>query len=296
MHTRDDLNCTRGYEFWLMKEAKARNPSIITYGMSWGVPGWINNQTGYYGPDNLVYQVNWAKCARDYHGITVDYLGLWNERGQDKPAYIKELRQALDAASFTETGLVVMDGGYDTGLIGNMAKDPSLTKAISAIGLHYPCDNPHPEVQQTFGKKYWSSEDWWSEAEWGGAACWAKLLNQNFVRMNMTSTISWSTIWGVYPVVDVYEGEGDSLSGDGYWGPGLMYAWQPHRLELRLQVDRPTNNSQLTALVCPLSFAPPLAPSFACQWTLRGASYRVGECTHDPVCRAWLEDARWFIR
>ncbi len=30
MHTREDLNCTRGYEWWLMKEAKKRNPDVIT--------------------------------------------------------------------------------------------------------------------------------------------------------------------------------------------------------------------------------------------------------------------------
>ena len=51
--------------------------------------------------------------------------------------------------------------------------------------------------------------------------------DQNFIRANLTSTISWSTIWSVYPVVDGDEGSGDKLSGDGYWGPGLMYAWQP---------------------------------------------------------------------
>ena len=51
-------------------------------------------------------------------------------------------------------------------------------------------------------KTIWASEDFWSEAEWGGAACWAKLFNQNFVRANLTATISWSTIWSVYPVVD----------------------------------------------------------------------------------------------
>jgi len=27
MHSRNDLNCTRGYEFWLMKEAKLRSES-----------------------------------------------------------------------------------------------------------------------------------------------------------------------------------------------------------------------------------------------------------------------------
>ncbi len=46
MHTREDLNCTRGYEFFLMKEAKSRNPNVVTYGLPWGEPGWINNQTG----------------------------------------------------------------------------------------------------------------------------------------------------------------------------------------------------------------------------------------------------------
>ena len=34
--------------------------------------------------------------------------------------------------------------------------------------------------------------------DWEGAACWGRLLNQNFVRMNQTSTISWSLIWSVY--------------------------------------------------------------------------------------------------
>ena len=30
---------SRGYEWWLMKEAKARNPDIKLYGLSWAVPG-----------------------------------------------------------------------------------------------------------------------------------------------------------------------------------------------------------------------------------------------------------------
>jgi hypothetical protein len=25
----------------------------------------------------------------------------------------------------------------------------------------------------------------------------------------------------------VFEGSGDPVSGDNYWGPGLLYAWQP---------------------------------------------------------------------
>lgn len=50
---------------------------------------------------------------------------------------------------------------------------------------------------------------------WDGAACWGRLLNQNYVRMNMTSTTSWSLIWSVYQ------------NGFPYFGNGLMYAMTP---------------------------------------------------------------------
>ena len=43
MHTRGDLNCSRGYEWKIAVAARRRNPSISLYGLSWGVPGWIGN-------------------------------------------------------------------------------------------------------------------------------------------------------------------------------------------------------------------------------------------------------------
>jgi galactosylceramidase len=33
MHSKDDLNYKRGYEWWLMSEAKKRNPNITLYGL-----------------------------------------------------------------------------------------------------------------------------------------------------------------------------------------------------------------------------------------------------------------------
>lgn len=62
MHSKDDLNCTRGYEFWLMKEAKRRNPAVQTWGLAWGAPGWINNQTGFYGEFDCLVLV--LECIR----------------------------------------------------------------------------------------------------------------------------------------------------------------------------------------------------------------------------------------
>ena len=43
MHSRDDEDYTRGYEWWLMKESKKRNPAVKLYALSWGAPGWCGN-------------------------------------------------------------------------------------------------------------------------------------------------------------------------------------------------------------------------------------------------------------
>ena len=72
MHTRSDgaLNNSkaynRGYEFWLLSEAKRRNPAIKTYGLAWGVPGWIGNGS-YYSDDNLLYHLRWVTLCTSCH-------------------------------------------------------------------------------------------------------------------------------------------------------------------------------------------------------------------------------------
>src|SRR6266536_512911 len=53
-HTASDLNCGRGYEWWLMEQAKARNPGIRLVGLAWGAPGWIGNGT-FFSTDMINY-------------------------------------------------------------------------------------------------------------------------------------------------------------------------------------------------------------------------------------------------
>lgn len=79
-HTSADYSCVRGYEWWLMTEAKQRNPNILLYALSWGVrflflfavltpcvqmPGWVGNGT-YFSEDCLNYHVSWLFCAQSY--------------------------------------------------------------------------------------------------------------------------------------------------------------------------------------------------------------------------------------
>src|SRR6266480_6574926 len=66
-HTAADLDCNRGYEWWLMEQAKARNPNIKLVGLSWGAPGWIGNGN-FWSTDMVNYLMAWLDCARNGHG------------------------------------------------------------------------------------------------------------------------------------------------------------------------------------------------------------------------------------
>ena len=59
---RGSVNCNAGYEFWLMEQAKARNPNIKLYGLAWGAPGWIGG--GFWSTDTINYLVSWLNCAK----------------------------------------------------------------------------------------------------------------------------------------------------------------------------------------------------------------------------------------
>src|SRR4029079_14417807 len=83
-HAAGDLNCDRGYEWWLMAQAKARNPGIKLYGLAWGAPGWVGKT--FWTDDTTKYLLSWLGCAKA-HNLTIDYLGGWNEKGFDKSWY-----------------------------------------------------------------------------------------------------------------------------------------------------------------------------------------------------------------
>ena len=205
-HARGDLSCTRGYELWLLREAKARNSLIKTYGLSWGAPSYINNGT-FFGPEMWTYQVSWLACVRSELGFDIDYIGVYNERDWGGVDYIIGLRATLDAAGFNHTQIIIPDGLYDASIMAAAASDAAFNASFDGIGLHYPCRAKNPVVQES-GKKYWASEDWWDQPDWEGAATWGHLLNQNYIENNMTATIAWSPLWAVYSPQLIFEEAG----------------------------------------------------------------------------------------
>jgi len=164
-----------------MQEAKKRNPDVILYGLSWGVPGWIGGGK-FFSQDNIDYHVNWVKGAKSVYNLDIDYIGVWNERSWDAN-WIIEFRAALDKAGFNKTKIVAADAGWD--IAGTMKTNPALKKAVEVIGAHYPGTHSSSDAESV-GNPLWSSEDFSTYADSVGGGCWGRILNQNYVNGLMT--------------------------------------------------------------------------------------------------------------
>ncbi|KAG9481761.1 hypothetical protein GDO78_010797 [Eleutherodactylus coqui] len=197
MHYPDDQNYFRGYEWWLMKEAKKRNPDIKLVGLPWAFPGWIGygKNWPYDFPDvTAYYVVSWIIGAKQYHDLDIDYVGIWNERAFDVP-YIKVLRNTLDRLGLHNIGIIAADGNWE--IASEMVIDPYLYDAVQIIGAHYPGTLTVEDAIST-GKQLWASEDYSTFNDEVGGGCWARILNQNYVNGNITSTISWNLVASYY--------------------------------------------------------------------------------------------------
>ncbi|XP_041369448.1 galactocerebrosidase-like isoform X3 [Gigantopelta aegis] len=198
MHNIWDENYNRGYEWWLMKEAKKRNPDIKLYGLPWNFPGWLGNgtQNPYENAERLAtYIMKWVRGAKQVHGLTIDLIGIWNEKAYNK-TYIETLRQVLDEFGYSNTRIVAADY-FGWGLADDIIQDSKFAAAFDYIGVHYPGTESSLAALQT-GKQLWSSEDYSSYNDLTGGGCWARLLNWNYVNGFMTSTIAWNLIDSYY--------------------------------------------------------------------------------------------------
>ncbi|GHU61150.1 galactosylceramidase [Bacteroidia bacterium] len=190
----------RGYEWWLMKEAKKRNPAIKLDILEWGAPGWIGDGK-FYSDDNINYHISFIKGAKKYHDLDIDYVGIWNERMYDTE-YIKRFRKKLDQESLSQVKIVAADlyGKNHVWKIGDeMLQDKDLMASVNVIGDHYierDVSPPYtsPEKLQQTGIPLWNSEGGPWRGDWKGFVELAKLYNRDYIEGKMTKTITWSLI------------------------------------------------------------------------------------------------------
>jgi beta-galactosidase len=189
----------RGYEWWLMEEAKKRNPDIYLDCLQWGAPAWIG-EGKFYSQDNADYIAAFIKGAREHHGLTIDYTGVWNEKMYDAE-WIKTLRRTLDEKGLENVKIVAADMHWDVWkIVDDMEKDPQLKDAVQVVGVHYPIRQGYPttEAAKKCGKPLWSSEDGPWQGNWYGACKLAKTINMNYVMDRITKTVIWSPVSSYY--------------------------------------------------------------------------------------------------
>ncbi|XP_020855953.1 galactocerebrosidase isoform X1 [Phascolarctos cinereus] len=198
MHYADDKNYFRGYEWWLMKEAKKRNPNIKLVGLPWSFPGWIGDGQNwpYVMPHvTALYVVSWILGAKQYHDLDIDYIGIWNERAFDSE-YVKVLRKILYQYGLNRVKIIASDYLWQP-ISFSMLHDRELMEAIDVIGAHYPGTHTVAAALAT-NKILWSSEDYSTFNDEVGGGCWARILNQNYVNGNMSATIAWNLVASYY--------------------------------------------------------------------------------------------------
>jgi hypothetical protein len=187
----------RGYEWWLMKEAKKRNPDIFLDCLEWGAPGWIG-EGKYYSKDNINYIIAFITGARKYHDLKIDFTGIWNERLYDVQ-FIKDLRKALDENGLKEVKLIAADQccHKQWQIADDMKKDEELRKAVDVIGDHYSeRDNGYNSTDnaKSFGIPIWNNEGGPWIGNWTGFEYLAKMYNRDYIEGRMTKNITWSLI------------------------------------------------------------------------------------------------------
>jgi hypothetical protein len=199
-HTRGAINCNAGYEWQLMEAAKARNPNIKLYALAWGAPGWIGGGN-FWSTDMINYLVSWLGCASS-HGLTINYLGGWNERGYNIGWY-EQLRSTLNADGYS--GVQIVGADTDWTVANDLVSNSAFSQAVQIVGSHYPCgwmttqtSCPSSSNAVATGKPLWASENG-SQDYNNGAAAMARADNRDYLDGQMTATINWPIVASLYP-------------------------------------------------------------------------------------------------
>ena len=207
MHTRDDLDYTRGYTWWILREAKKRNPNLTLDGAAWSAPGWIGGGK-FWSQDAVDYYVKWLQGLRDVYGLEFTALGCRNEKGVNFE-FAKMLRSTLDANGFAKVRLHAFDNWPDDkfNFVAQLLSDDKLRESIDIIGVHVLYGKPNGHASKEvramaaqMGKPIWNTEDHVYKKGFDCTISLVECFNDNFIHSGATKIVNWYDIAGVYPI------------------------------------------------------------------------------------------------
>ena len=147
------------------------------------------------------YLLSWLGCAKQ-HGLTIDYLGGWNERGYNVGWY-EQLRSALNSNGYCAVKIVGADSDWT--IANDVDSNPQFASAVDILGAHYPCGYRSsqsncsvPSAATSSGKQLWASENG-SDDYNAGAQAMARGINRGYIDGKMTAYLNWPIVAAITP-------------------------------------------------------------------------------------------------
>ena len=204
MRARGELNFNRGYEWWLMREAKKRNPDLTLDACAWGCPGWVGNGN-FWSQDMCDYYVKWIQGLKSVYGLELDAIGCRNEKGVSED-FAKKFRATLDANGLEKIRIHGFDNWDKTKFdwVRHMTNDLELRKAVAILSNHTMADLPTPpdvrRLAESLDKPIWNSEEHVYKKGFDCEISLVKAFNENFLRSGVTKIVNWYLVGSVYPM------------------------------------------------------------------------------------------------
>jgi galactosylceramidase len=204
MHTRDDLDYSRGYMWWVLQEAKKRNPKLSLDGTGWSAPHWVGNGN-FWSQDGADYYVSWLKGLRTVYGLEFDAIGCRNEKGTSYE-FAEKLRATLDRDGFGKVKVHCFDNWPDDkfDFAKDMLTDEKLRSAIDILSAHTLVTMPAEKAAQArelaakLRKPIWNTEEHVYKKGFDDEISIVEAFNENFIKIGATKVVNWYDIAGLY--------------------------------------------------------------------------------------------------
>jgi galactosylceramidase len=209
MHYRNDENYSRGYEWWLMKEAKKRNPAVTLDGVAWGCPHWVGTNK-FWSQDMCDYYAKWIKGLKNVYGLDFDAIGCRNEKGVNKD-FAKKLRNTLDSNGLGKVRIHGFDNWGKTkwDWCKDLKTDAGLRKAVDIISNHtiteVPVSDEVRKLSEELNKPIWNTEEHIYKRGFDCEISLIKAFNQNYISNGVTKVVCWYLESSIYPIEPFFD-------------------------------------------------------------------------------------------
>ena len=220
MHTKEDLNFMRGYTWWILSEAKKRNPDIKLDANAWGCPGWVGSGD-FWSQDMCDYYVKWIQGLKSAHGLKLDAIGCRNEKAVSYD-FVKKFRKTLNGNGLSYIKIHAFDNWGDEKFnwVKDLETDSELRDAVDIIGNHTMYDiqtpNDDKQVAEKYGKPIWNTEEHVYKQGFDCEISLVQAFNNNYIESDVTKIVVWYDIASFYPI-EPYPEEPAAIVANSPW-------------------------------------------------------------------------------